>query len=39
MSDLMNTFLLAGYRFMPRMHFRLDLLEDHLLKTKKENKN
>ena len=36
MIEIINMFLLAGDKFMPEMHLKL---EGHLLKTKKEFKN
>ena len=39
MNEILNKFLLAGDKFL---HLSMDLptlLADHLLKTKKENKN
>ena len=43
MNNIINTFLLAGDKFMPEMHYgNLNLptvLADHLLKTKKESKS
>ena len=43
MNEMINTFLLAGDKFMPQMHLRQPILRtklaDHLLKTKKEFKN
>ena len=42
MSEVVNTFLLAGGKFMSEMRLILDLhivLADHLQKTKKEYRN
>ena len=43
MNEIVNTFLLAGDKFMPEMHLKnqdlLLVLAGHLLKTKKEFKN
>ena len=40
MNEIVNTFLLAGDKFMSEMHLNnSSLLVDHLLKTKKEFKN
>ena len=43
MNERVNTFLLAGDKFMPEMHLKnqdlLVVLAGHLLKTKKEFKN
>ena len=43
MNEIVNTFLLAGDKFMPEMHLKnqdlLVVLAGHLLKTKKEFKN
>ena len=42
MNEIVNKFLLAGDKFMPEMHVRLDLhivLVDHLQKIKKEYKS
>ena len=42
MNEMINTFLLAGDKFMPQMHLRQPNLRtklaEHLLKTKKEFK-
>ena len=39
MNEIVNTFLLAGDKFMPEMPDLLIALVDHLLKIKKEFKN
>ena len=43
MNDIVKTFLLAGDKFMPKMHLKqpilLIVLVVYLLKTKKELKN
>ena len=40
MNEIVNTFLLAGNKFMSKMHLNNpSLLVDHLLKKKKEFKN
>ena len=43
MNDIINKFLLTGYKFMPEMHLRQPglpiVLVDHLYKIKKEYKS
>ena len=43
MNEIVKKFLLAGDKFMPKMHLKQPgftiVLADHLLKTKKEFKN
>ena len=39
LNEIVNTFLLAGDKFMPEMHLKQLVLVDRLQKTKKEFKN
>ena len=42
MNEIVNKFLLAGHKFLPEMHLKLDLhvvFVGQLQKTKKEYKN
>ena len=39
MNEIVNTFLLAGDKYMPEMHLKQLVLVDQLKKTKKKFKN